>query len=44
LVESKEVNNLKNVSFNLFDLKKGIYILNIKSADGWSKSVKVIKN
>jgi hypothetical protein len=44
LIESKEVNHQGNVTFDMFDLKKGIYILNIKSAVGWSKSVKVIKN
>jgi len=44
LIGSKEINNLKNVSFELIDLKKGVYILNIKSYEGWTKSVKIIKN
>lgn len=44
LVESKEVKNKSNINFDLFDLNKGIYILNIKLDNGWSKSVKIIKN
>jgi hypothetical protein len=44
LIDSKEVNNVKNVKFELIDLKKGVYILNIRSVQGWSKSIKIIKN
>lgn len=43
LVDSKKINNMKNTPFELFDFKKGVYILNIKSNEGWSKSVKIIK-
>jgi len=44
LIKSKEVNHQGNVTFDLFDLKKGLYILNIKSNDEFSKSIKIIKN
>ncbi len=44
LVKNKLINNQINTSFQLGNLKKGIYILNIKSYEGWSKSVKIIKN
>lgn len=44
LIETKEVNNVRNVTIELYNLNDGIYILNIKSDKGWSKSVKVIKN
>jgi hypothetical protein len=44
LIDNKEINNQNNITFNLNNLKKGVYILNIKSYEGWSKSVKIIKN
>jgi len=44
LVENKEVDNSKNVSFDLFNLKNGVYILKVRSNEGWSESVKVIRN
>ena len=44
LVGSKEINNQSNITFYLNDLKKGVYILNIKSEQAWSKSIKVVKN
>lgn len=34
----------KNSIFNITDLQEGIYILNIKSSDEFSKSIKIIKN
>ena len=43
LVKSKEINNMKGESLELIDLNKGVYILNIKSDKGWSKSIKIIK-
>jgi hypothetical protein len=44
LIGSKEIDNQSNITFNLSDLKEGVYILNIKSYEGWTKSVKIIKN
>jgi len=44
LIGSNEIDNQSNITFNLSDLKKGVYIMNIKSNEGWTKSLKIIKN
>lgn len=44
LVRIYEPPKQKNYIFNITDLQEGIYILNIKSSDEFSKSVKIIKN
>jgi len=43
-IRDVQVIKQKNFTLDISDLQKGIYILNIKSNDEFSKSIKIIKN